>query len=198
MAGLAGVLLHGRNRTPEDMIEIANRLHIDGMRWLAPAAESGSWYPHRFMEPVSSNEPFLTNAIDRCHQAVEDAREGGRLAPGQIVVLGFSQGACLAVEYALRRPESCRTLIVFTGGLIGPAGTAWRPSTGNLDGLRVLITGSDIDEWVPEARVRETASVMSSFGADVRMRLYKNRPHVVSDDEIDEARTFICQIKQSD
>jgi predicted esterase len=195
-ARLAGVLLHGRGGTPEEMLNLAGRLDIDGCRWVAPAAEGGSWYPHRFMEPVDTNEPFLSRAIDECDRAVDDASEHGRLGASQVVIAGFSQGACLAVEYALRHPGRCGALLMFTGGLIGPGGSPWRlsPPATTLGGLPVLLTGSDIDEWVPEARVRETARVLASLGAEVRCRIYTGRPHVVSAEEILEAREFITRM----
>ena len=194
-ADLGGVLLHGRGGTPEEMIALADRLRLDGCRWVAPAAAAGSWYPHRFMESLAANEPFLSRAIDECNRAVDEAGEHGRIPPARIVVVGFSQGACLAAEYALRHPGRCGALVMFTGGLIGPPGTPWRlaPPATTLGGLPVLLTGSDADEWVPEARVRETASVLTALGADVRCHIYAGRDHIVSDEEIVEAREFIEQ-----
>jgi phospholipase/carboxylesterase len=195
-ADLAGVLLHGRRRTPEEMIGLADRLAIDSCRWLAPAAATGRWYPHRFMEALDANEPFLSRAINDCDRAVDEASEQGRIPSARIVVIGFSQGACLAGEYALRHPGRCGALVMFTGCLIGPPGTLWRlaPPATTLGGLPVLLTGSDDDEWVPEARVRETASVLTALGADVRCRIYAGRTHIVSDEEIVEARKFIKQL----
>ena len=193
---LAGVLLHGRGSTPEEMMRVADRLGLDGCRWVAPAAATGSWFPHRFMQPLDVNEPFLSRAIDDCDRAVDEASEQGRLSPARIVVIGFSQGACLASEYVLRRPGRCGAVVMFTGGLIGPPGTPWRlaPPATALDGLPVLLTGSDVDEWVPEARVRETASVLTALGADVRCRIYPGRAHIVSDEEIVEARQLIEKV----
>jgi predicted esterase len=177
------------------MIYLSSRLDLDNIRWIAPAAgHDRSWYPGLFMDPVSSNEPALTHAIKQIDSAVERAAEGGRLGPGQLVMIGFSQGACLTVEYALRPPGRCRTLIAFTGGLFGPPGTVWQGSPEMLYGTRVLITGSDSDDWIPEARVHETASVLKSFGADVEVRIYQGRPHEVSDAELAEAG---CLIKKA-
>jgi phospholipase/carboxylesterase len=192
-AGLAGVLLHGRGRTAEEMVALAGRLALDDCRWIAPAAPTGSWYPHRFMEPLAANEPFLSQAIDACDRAVEEAGEGGRVPSARIVVVGFSQGGCLATEYALRHPGRCGALVIFTGGLIGPPGTAWQlaPTAGTLNRLPVFLTGSDSDEWVPEARVRETENALAALGADVRCRIYPGRAHVVGDEEITEARRFL-------
>ena len=193
---LAGVLLHGRGGTSDEMIGLADRLSLEGCRWVAPAAATGSWYPHRFTEPLDANEPFLSRAIDECDRAVDEASEHGRIPPARIVVLGFSQGGCLATEYVLRHPGRCGALVIFTGGLIGPPGTPWQlaPPATTLAGLPVLLTGSDVDEWVSETRVRETASVLTSLGADVRCHIYPGRDHIVSDEELVEARMFIKQL----
>lgn len=195
-AELAGVLLHGRGGTPHEMMALADRLDLESSRWVAPAAATGSWYPHRFTGALEANEPFLSRAVDDCDRAVDEASEHGRIPSARIVVIGFSQGACLAAEYALRHPGRCGALVMFTGGLIGPPGTQWRlaPPATTLGGLPVLLTGSDIDEWVPEKHVRETASVLTSLGGDVRCRIYPGRTHVVSDEEIVEAREFIKEV----
>jgi phospholipase/carboxylesterase len=193
VAKMGGVLMHGRDRTPEEMVELAGRLDLPGVRWLAPAAESGSWYPQRFMDPVVSHEPHLTRAIEICDYALYEVSEEGRLGPEQLVIAGFSQGACLAVEYALRHPGRCGSLLVFTGGFFGPPVTYnWTISDKTLTGMRVLITGSDSDEWVPEERVHQTAKVLEDMGADVHVRIYKGRAHIVSDEEIAEARAFLA------
>jgi phospholipase/carboxylesterase len=180
------------------MLDLATGLEIGGTRWIAPYADQGLWYPGRFMEPLESNEPFLTRAVDRCHRLVldaseaEDARPGGRLSPDQLFIVGFSQGACVAVEYALRHPGCCAAIVVFSGCLMGPPGTDWRPAGGaTLRGLRVFITGSDMDEWIPEERTRQTAQVLLSLGADVEMHIYPSRTHIVSNLELSEARTFL-------
>jgi phospholipase/carboxylesterase len=192
-ATLAGVLLHGRGGSPEEMIGLADRLALAGCRWVAPAAATGRWYPHRFMEPLDVNEPFLSRAIDECDRAVREASDQGRISPARTVVIGFSQGACVATEYVLRHPGRCGALVLFTGGLIGPPGTPWRlaPPATTLGGLPVLLTGSDVDEWVPEVRVRETANILTTLGADVRCRIYQGRAHIVCDEELVEAKEFI-------
>ena len=153
---------------------------------------NGLWYPGRFMEPLESNEPFLTRSVERCHRLVQDASEDGRLDPSQIFIVGFSQGACIAVEYALRHPGCCGAIVVFSGCLMGPPGTDWRPAEGDtLRGLHVFITGSDMDEWIPEERTREAARVLADLGADVDVRIYPSRPHIVSELELAEARAFL-------
>ena len=126
LAERAGILLHGRSRTKQEMLDLATGLEIGGTRWIAPYADQGLWYPGRFMEPLESNEPFLTRSVERCHRLVQDASEAGRLGPEQLFIVGFSQGACIAVEYALRHPGCCAAIIAFSGCLMGPPGTDWR------------------------------------------------------------------------
>jgi predicted esterase len=191
-AQFAGVLLHGRGRSPEEMIDLAARMaNLDRIRWLVPAADSGSWYPRRFTEPVTLNEPFLSQAVEKCHAGIVEASEDGRLKPDRIAAVGFSQGACLAIEYVLRHPGCCGSLIAFTGGFMQQREPNSRILATSLAGLRVLITGSDIDEWVPEQSSRETARILSELGADVTLRIYAGRPHLVNDDELREARELL-------
>ena len=204
-AVVAGILLHGRDRTREDKVVLASSFGVNGVRWLAPAADTGSWYPGRFFEPRAANEPFLTRAIAQCDRVVEEAFEGGRLGAERLVTVGFSQGACLALEYALRRPGRCATLMVLTGALIGPPDMVWPSSPTLLAGTRVLLTGSDADDWISEDQTRRTARVLKSLGADVRLRLYHGRPHVVYEDEMREARLLLkslipqhCDISATD
>jgi phospholipase/carboxylesterase len=174
------------------MLDLTTGLDVDGARWLAPYAGKGLWYPGRLMDPLEVNEPGLTRSVERTHWLVMDAAEGGRLGPEQIFIVGFSQGACIAVEYALRHPTSVAAIVVFTGGLMGPAGTEWKTAGGqSLKGLSVFLTGSDVDEWIEESRTRETARVLQELGADVEMHIYPGRKHVVSKQELSDARQFL-------
>jgi predicted esterase len=190
----AGLLLHGRERLPEEMLDIAERLNISDFRWVAPAADGGTWYPHRFIDPFDVNEPFIAEAMDACDAAFTAMREGGRLTPAKLAIVGFSQGACIASEYVLRHPGCCGALVMFTGGIIGKDIRRWLVSGVRLDGLRVLLTGSDADEWIPESRTRLTETVLSALGAEVRLQLYPGRPHIVSGDEIAQARALLEQL----
>ena len=129
--GMRNVAVRKRERAaPADMWAIAARLAIPHVRWVAPAAEGRQWYPHRFMGPRPPNEPALSEAVALCDRALAEATDDGRIPARGSVVLGFSQGACLASEFVLRHPERCRTLVMLTGGLIGPDDTPWEPAAG--------------------------------------------------------------------
>lgn len=196
----AGVLLHGRGKTPEEKIDLAARFgNIEGIRWVVPEAETpGSWYPGRFFDPRETNEPYLSESVQRCHEAVLEASEYGRLTPDRLVIVGFSQGASLALEYALRHPTRVGSLIVLTGGLMGVPGSDWKAiAPTSLGGMRVLLTGSDADEWIPEESTHEAAHLFGELGADVQLRIYKGRPHIVSEEEIEEARSFLNWIRMT-
>lgn len=188
-ARLAAVMIHGRDRTPEEMAVLGAALAVDGVRYYSPEAPGGSWYPGRFMEPLEANQPALGQALAGLEGLLDRLAVDG-YADERIVLCGFSQGACLAADLLLRRPANYAGALIFTGGLIGPPGSAWR-SQGRIDGVPVLITGGDLDEWVPSARVRETAVVLSDLGATVETVIYADRPHVVCDDEIVRAHALL-------
>lgn len=188
-ARLAAVLLHGRDRTSGEMIGLAQQIALPDIAWLALEAPGGSWYPGRFMQPFEDNQPHFDRALDRIGQQVRTLETLG-VARNRIALVGFSQGACVACEYVRRHPGRWGALIAFTGGLPGPPGHTWTHDA-DLDGTPVLLSNGDRDDWVPWSRVEETAAAFRRMGADVTLRLYPGREHVVSDDEIREAKTIL-------
>ena len=190
-ARLAAIMLHGRGRTAEEMADLAEALAVPGIRYFAPRAPDNSWYPGRFLEPLANNQPSLGQSLAAVEALIEELHGLG--FPDQHIVLaGFSQGGCLAAQTLLRRPSGYAAGILFTGGLIGPQGTIWRAS-GRLRDVPVLLTGSEIDEWVPAWRTRETEAVLSGLGARVDAVIYPQRGHIVSEDEILRARGLLSQ-----
>jgi predicted esterase len=182
-------MVHGRDRDPADILGLADRIGLDGVTWLAPAASGNSWYPCRFMDPLEMNQPGLDHALERVDTLVaEHLRSGSTTA--DIVLLGFSQGACVVSEYAVRNARRYGAVIAFTGGLIGPPGTRW-PRTGRFQRTPVFLGTMDADEWVPVERVQETARVMEGMGAEVELKIYPGTEHIVNDDEITRARRLI-------
>lgn len=183
------LLIHGRGRDPDDMLAVAVRLDEPGFTYLAPAAAGGSWYPHSFLEPRERNEPALSRALARYDQLVAELLAGG-LPAERLVLAGFSQGACLTAEYALRHPARYGGVILFTGGLIGPPGTTWEPA-GSFGGTPIIIGGSTADPFVPAWRMRESAAVFRAMGAVVTERYYQGTDHLVSDEEIAAAQIIL-------
>lgn len=183
------IMLHGRNAAPANVLDLVPRLNRPKWSVLAPTAANRTWYPLSFLSPIAENEPFLTSAIAAVDRLVREVMLDG-VPSGRIVLLGFSQGACLASEYVFRHPRHYGGLIAFSGGLIGPPGTAWR-TTQSLAGTHVFLGCSDVDAHVPLTRVEETAFAFTRIGAAVTKKIYPGMGHLVIDDEIVAARRVL-------
>lgn len=181
--GSAILAVHGRTQDPEFMIELAGKLGWGHLPIMALRASEKSWYPSKFMDDVSKNEPYLTYALENIEAKVNDFYNLG-IDYSQIIFLGFSQGACLLSEYVYNHPKLYRGVILYTGGLIGEEGTKW-DNEGNFNNTPVFLSTSETDEWVPSPRVRETAVVLKKMNADVSLKIYENKPHGVSTEEIE-------------
>jgi predicted esterase len=189
-ARAAVVMLHGRGATAESILSLSDVLPGEDIAYLAPQAIGGSWYPHSFLAPIESNEPWLTSSLEAVGDVVSRIEAAG-IPPQRIALLGFSQGACLVLEYAARHARRWGGVIGFSGGLIGPDGTS-RDYGGSLDGTPVFLGCSDVDGHIPQARVEETAQVLERLGGAVTMRLYPGMGHTVNANEIAHAREIIA------
>ncbi len=190
------VMLHGRGAGPENILDLVPRLERPQFNYVAPAAPNRTWYPYSFMAEIEKNEPHLTSALAQVGQAVADAEASG-VPRDRIVLLGFSQGACLATEFVIRHASRFGGLIAFSGGFIGPAGTRaadGAESSDQFQGMPAFFGCSDVDAHVPEARVRESAALCERMGAKVTLKIYPGMGHVVSDDEIAHARTLLDRV----
>lgn len=183
------ILVHGRGASALSMRPLAEAWARPGLAFLAPEAarQGGSWYPYSFMAPIEDNQPQLGRALDTLDRLVKQVLAGkggiGPLPPEKILLAGFSQGSCLAVEYAARNPRRYGGVAVLSGGLIGPPGTP-RDYPGSFDGAPVFLGCSDVDPHIPKERVLETEEVLRGMGAQVTARLYPGMPHTINDDEI--------------
>jgi predicted esterase len=177
------ILLHGRGAPASDILGLADQLRARDVAYLAPQAAAATWYPYSFLAPLAENEPWLGSAIRVISRLLEEIQQHGR-SPDSVVLLGFSQGACLALEYAARHARRYAAVVAFTGGLIGPPGTL-RDYPGTFDGTPVFIGCSDTDPHVPLPRVRETSAVFRRMGAAVDERIYPRMPHTIIRDEIE-------------
>lgn len=192
-ATLHGIFLHGRGRDPAEMLRLAESLHAPDLRLLCPVAPGGSWYPAPFMAGLDRNGQDLEAALAVLGRVVDGLLAEG-VPPRAILFCGFSQGACLAAEFLVRHPRRYGGALVFSGALVGPEGTVW-PVRGSFDGMPVLLTASDADVHVPAFRVAETRHTLEAMGADVRVEVYPDRPHVVSAAEILLARELLGDMR---
>jgi predicted esterase len=186
------IMAHGRGASPEDILGLAGALSRPDFAYLAPTAASHTWYPHTFLAETAKNEPWLSSALEVIGQLVDGVVARG-VGQDQIVLLGFSQGACLSGELAVRRAGRYGGVVMLSGGLIGPPGTTW-PREGSFAGTPVFLGCSDIDPHIPAARVGESATVFERMGAVVTKRLYPGMGHHVNDDEVVFIRSLMDQI----
>lgn len=186
------VLLHGRGATAMSILDLAAAINRPGVTWLAPQARSNTWYPNRFLAPLESNEPWLSSALEAVRDLVAQAVAAG-VPAHRVVLMGFSQGACLALESLVREPGLAGGAAGLSGGLIGPPGTVW-PDAGRLDGVPVFLGCSDVDFHIPKERVLESADVLRGRGADVTAILYPGMDHTVNDDELRHVRALLDRV----
>jgi predicted esterase len=186
------IMVHGRNAGPANILDLVPRLGRPDLTYLAPTAAGRTWYPLSFMAEISRNEPQLTSALQSLETVVAHAEAAG-VARSRIVLLGFSQGACLTSEFAARHASRFGAVIVFTGGLIGPPGTEWH-HPGDFAGTPVFFGSGDPDAHVPVARVLESAEVFTRMGADVKTSIYPGRGHWVGDEEVEIARAMLDRL----
>ena len=185
----AGILLHGRGATADSILDLVRVLPSDGITWLAPQAAGHTWYPNRFLAPIASNEPWLTSALDAVGDVLAQVELAG-IGRRHVILAGFSQGACLALEFVIRSPARYGGVAGLSGGLIGPPGTEW-PDRGSLDGTPVFLGCSDVDDHIPKARVLESAATLRARGASVVDVLYPGMDHTVNEDELAHVRGLI-------
>ena len=191
-ARAAMIMLHGRGAMAADILFLANELDVRQVAVLAPQAANSTWYPNRFIAPVATNEPWLTSALQVVDGLVQELAASG-LGAERVFLLGFSQGGCLALEYAARYPRRYAGVIGLSSGLI-ENGDQPRAYAGSLAGSPVLLGCSDVDFHIPVARVDRTANVLADLGAAVDKRIYPGMDHTINRDEINAINALIAQV----
>lgn len=194
-AEAAIVLLHGRGATANGILGLGDDLNRSGVAFIAPQAFHSTWYPYSFMAPTAQNQPKLDSALRAVGDAVEVAVDAG-VPREKVVILGFSQGACLASEWVLRNPDRYGGVVALSGGLIGPEGSTW-DEQGDFEGMPAFFGCSVEDPHIPASRVRESAAAYRERNADVTERLYENMGHTVNDDEMAWIRSLLDQLLPS-
>lgn len=187
-ARAAMILLHGRGATAEDIMTVASEVQAPGWIYFAPQAAGNAWYPNPFTAPIEANEPYLSAALEMISNLVE--RIEARVPAQRMVLLGFSQGACLTLEWAARHARRYGAVVGLSGGLIGPDGTP-RDYPGSFEDTPVFLGCSDVDPYIAKDRVEEAARVFERLGAAVDLRLYPGMGHMVNEDEIAAIRALV-------
>jgi predicted esterase len=185
-AKAALIVVHGRGAPVLSMLPLATEIAEPGVAVLAPEATGNTWYPFPFLAPFAANEPFLSSALSFLGRVAGQAEAAG-IPRSRIVLLGFSQGTCLTLEFAARNPGRYAAVIGFSGGLIGPPGTLFT-HPGSMDGTPVFLGVSDNDPHIPVERVQESAKAFERLGAQVTARLYPGTGHTIVPDEVAFAR----------
>lgn len=191
-ARAAMIMMHGRGATAADILMLAEELPQPGFAYLAPEAADDTWYPNSFLAPIASNEPALSSALAVIASLLEQANRAG-IPAERTVILGFSQGACLSLEFVARHARRYGGMIALSGGLIGPDGTP-RDYPGSLAGTPVFLGCSDIDPHIPKERVLHSAEVLQALGGQVTTKLYPRMGHTINRDEILVARSIIAGV----
>jgi len=186
IARAAMLMVHGRGASAVDILSLSDQFDQSGFAYLAPQATENTWYPNRFLVPVQDNEPWLSSALVFVGDVFAEIIKAGILSE-RVMLLGFSQGACLTLEYAARTAQRYGGIVGLSGALIGPDDTP-RDYRGSLAGTPVFLGCSDVDSHVPKERVDQTAEVLRKLGGEVTERLYPNLDHSVNQDEIDFVR----------
>jgi predicted esterase len=188
-ARAAMIMVHGRGASARDILMLAQEWNVAGVSYLAPEAATGTWYPNRFIAPVAANEPWLTSALAAVGDVMQLVAEAG-IPFENTLLLGFSQGGCLALEYAARNPQRYGGVVALSAALI-ENGDAPRTYRGSLAGTPVLLGCSDVDFHVPLERVDRTAEVLAQLGGQVDKRIYRNLGHTVNRDEIEAVQQLL-------
>ncbi|WP_373330928.1 alpha/beta hydrolase [Salmonirosea aquatica] len=176
-------MMHGRGSSAQDILSLADYIEHDSIAFVAPQASQGTWYPYSFLAPIEQNEPGLSSALNVVESIVAQLHDQSGFAYEDIYLLGFSQGACLTLEYVARHPRRFGGVFGLSGGLIGPEGMLPRYE-GDMAQTPVFLGCSDVDFHIPKERVLESERIFTALKANVQTKLYKNFGHTVNDDEL--------------
>lgn len=194
-AAKAIIFLHGRGASAEDILSLNQHLQVNDAALFAPQATNHSWYPYSFMAPVTENQPALNSALSVIKELVDEIEAQG-ISQNKIFFVGFSQGACLTLEYVSRNAGRYGGVVAFTGGLIGEQLDLSNYS-GDFNQTPILISTGDPDPHVPVSRVNESKKILEEMNAQVTVSIYPGRVHTISKAELELARTLVFQLTNS-
>ncbi|HLU81041.1 MAG TPA: alpha/beta fold hydrolase [Flavobacteriaceae bacterium] len=193
-AKAAMLMVHGRGATARGIIALADEFAQPDFFYTAPQAQGHTWYPYSFLAPKEKNQPGISSGLQAIYDLLESIIKSG-IPREKIILLGFSQGACLASEFLARHPQKLGGLVAFSGGLIGPE-INQKDYSGEMHHTPVFLGCSDIDSHIPKERVDETESIFQKLGAVVDKRIYKGMAHTINEDEIKAVRAMMAKLVQ--
>ncbi|SOD96562.1 alpha/beta hydrolase [Spirosoma fluviale] len=185
------VMVHGRGGSARDILSLSNHIQDKDFAFIAPEAQGNTWYPHSFLRPMNENEPYLSSALEVLASLRGRLQADFNFKLPQIYWLGFSQGACLMLEFVARNATEYGGVFGLSGGLIGPDGTP-RTYEGSLTKTPIFLGCSDTDSHIPKNRVLESETIFQGLGADVTTKLYPNFPHSINEDELNIVNLLIA------
>ncbi|MFC6864895.1 alpha/beta hydrolase [Halomicroarcula sp. GCM10025817] len=191
-ARAAAILVHGRGATARSIVQMGEEVHEEGLALLAPQAARNTWYPQSFLAPVEQNEPGRSSGLQAIRDAIEGVEAAG-VPTERVMLLGFSQGACLASEFVARTPRRYGALVALSGGLIGESVDP-DDYEGDLEGTPVFVGCSDVDPHIPLERVQVTTEVFERLGGDVDERIYEGMGHGVNEDELSAVAELVVDL----
>lgn len=192
VAEAALVLVHGRGARAQNFVQMADEFHQHGVAYLAPQAARNTWYPNAFTAPIESNEPERSSGLQAIDNAVSEATDSG-LPSDRVMILGFSQGACLASEYVAHTPRRYGGLAVLSGGLMGRS-VDLAEYDGDLESTPVFFGCSDDDPYIPERRVHASSAIFEQLNGDVTKRLYEGLGHGINRDERESVSEMVANL----
>jgi predicted esterase len=188
-ATAACILVHGRGAGADDVLSLAELFGLSGIAYLAPEAPTRVWYPVSFLEPVERNEPWLASALNVVESVFKTIEAAG-IPRSRTALGGFSQGACLSLEFAVRNPRRYGAVLALSGGVIGQSGALWN-ANGSMEATPVFLGCSDVDPFIPLARVKESTELVKRLGAEPTERIYSGMAHTVNEDEVSFCRQLL-------
>ncbi|MEQ8674993.1 MAG: dienelactone hydrolase family protein [Aggregatilineales bacterium] len=188
------VMVHGRGASARDILSLSAEFARDDVAYIAPQAYGNTWYPQSFLMPLGDNEPYLTSALQAVGDVVQQVETAG-IPAEKIIILGFSQGACLSTEFAARNAKRYGGVVALSGGLIGAEDTP-RDYAGSLEDTPVFLGCSDVDFHIPLQRVHDSKTWLEALGGDVTERIYPQMGHTINEDELEFVRDLVKQVAE--
>lgn len=188
----AMIMVHGRGATAEGILSLAEEFAQPDFHYMAPQAHNYAWYPYSFLASISKNEPGISSGLQLIHDLILSVEKEG-IEREKIILLGFSQGACLASEFAARHPQKLGGLAVLSGGLIGPE-IRMEDYDGDMKRTPVYLGCSDEDPHIPQKRVDESAEIFENIGARVTKKIYPGMGHTINEDEIKHIQIMMAEV----